>query len=237
MRLGLLVCDSVVEELRPAHGDYPEMFRALFATAPGVDLVTYDVRVGAYPSRLDECDAYITTGSRFSVYDDERWITELEGFIRRLDKARHPLVGICFGHQLMAQALGGAVTESTKGWGIGVKSAAVVSHESWMQPHLDELALHMSHRDQVEELPQGARVLASSEHCAVAAFAVDEHFLAIQGHPEFDREYMTALIRRRADIVGRDVAEAALTTIGQQTHEQVVVAWVQNFVSQQSWRS
>ncbi|KAA0234056.1 MAG: hypothetical protein JJLCMIEE_00932 [Acidimicrobiales bacterium] len=234
MRLGLLVCDSVAEELRPVHGDYPEMFNSLFAAAPEVDLVTYDVRVGTYPSRLDDCDAYITTGSRLSAYDDEPWITELERFIRQLDEARHPLVGICFGHQLMAQALGGIVRQSDKGWGMGVRRAVVVGREGWMQPRLDELALHMSHRDQVEELPERARLLATSAHCAVAAFAVGDHFLAIQGHPEFDQDYMAALIRRRADIVGSDAARAALATIGEETHEQVVIAWVLNFVSARS---
>ena len=108
----------------------------------------------------------------------------------------------CFGHQLIAQALGGAVGRAAAGWGVGVHTWKVVRDESWMRPAKREFRLLASHQDQVKTLPSGARLLASSKFCPHAAFAVGEHMLAVQGHPEFTKAYAEFLMHKRRPLLG-----------------------------------
>ena len=130
MRIGILKTDSVRAEFQREFGDYPAMFRAmLMASADDIpiEFQDYDVQRGEYPASLDECDAYLITGSRESVYDDKPWIHRLAQFVRELDAAQHPLVGICFGHQLIAHVLGGETRQADVGWAVGVHETVVVS--------------------------------------------------------------------------------------------------------------
>ena len=114
MNVGLLECDHVLEKFRHIAGDYRDMFAVWL---PQFELQAFDVRNGEFPSSVDACDAYLTTGSRFSAYDDEAWIQQLKDFVRQLHEAEKPFVGICFGHQVLAEALGGKVEKAESGWG------------------------------------------------------------------------------------------------------------------------
>ena len=108
MKLGILKTDAVRPEWVPEFGEYPDMFMALLAREdPQLEFAVYDVEQGIYPQDIDEVDAYLITGSKSSVYEDKPWIQELMEFVRVLDRRRKKIVGICFGHQLVAQALGG----------------------------------------------------------------------------------------------------------------------------------
>ena len=121
MKLGILKTDTVRPEWVPEFGEYPDMFVDLLGQAdPDLQFQVYDVENGEYPADIDEVDAYLITGSKSSVYDDKAWIGELMDFVRELDQRRKKLVGICFGHQLVAQALGGKTEKSSKGWGVGL---------------------------------------------------------------------------------------------------------------------
>ena len=107
MKLGILKTDAVRPEWVPEFGEYPDMFIGLLRLAdPALEFRVYDVEEGVYPEDIDEVDAYLITGSKSSVYDDQPWIATLMEFVRELDRRRKKLVGICFGHQLVAQALG-----------------------------------------------------------------------------------------------------------------------------------
>src|SRR5215211_7620985 len=135
MKVGLLECDHVADDLRHIAGDYRQMFAELFNRhAPQIELEYFDVCNRIFPASIDACDAYLTTGSKASVYDREDWIRDLKGFVQQLHDAGKPYVGICFGHQMLAEALGGKVEKTSRGWGIGVRDLNVVKTEDWMQP-------------------------------------------------------------------------------------------------------
>lgn len=230
MKVGLLECDHVAEPLRHIAGDYCEMFADLFRRrAPQLELLNFDVRNGEFPASVDACEAFVCTGSRFSAYDPDDWIQELKGFLRRLREAEKPFVGICFGHQVMAEALGGKVEKAAQGWGIGVHALNVVNAESWMQPAQAACGIQYSHRDQVVRLPENGVLLGESDHCPVAMFRVGETMLGIQGHPEFPADYVEALVRGRTELIGANLVNAA--RFHAPTDEDVITAWLTKFLS------
>ena len=243
MRIGLLECDHVREKFQHIAGDYRVMFPALFKDF-ALDWVFYDVINGQFPKSVQECDAYICTGSRFSVYDNEPWIVTLKTFVQILKKARKPFVGICFGHQMLAEALGGKVEKAAVGWCVGVHKFKVssgvsslecgVSNESFSHSTLRtlNLTLHlmMMCQDQVQQLPEGAKVLASAADCPVAMMQIDDFMLGIQAHPEFTIAYEAALIEARIERIGAEKAEAALQTLTQKIDNQLTANWIISFI-------
>ncbi len=228
MRIGLLECDHVNDKLRHIAGDYRDMFASLFRRyAPQVELAYFDVQNGELPASVDTCAGYLTTGSRFSAYDDDIWIDELKGFVRRLRDADKPFVGICFGHQVLAEALGGKV--ASQPWGIGAHSMNIVQSEKWMNPQQGDCSVLYSHRDQVQVLPEKSVVLARASHCPVAMFRVGERMLGIQGHPEFPTDYAEALVRSRTEMIGAEMVNEA--DFKRPTDEAVITRWLVNFLS------
>ncbi len=229
MKIGLLECDHVREDLLPIAGDYRQMFADLFARhAPQLELVNFDVRNGEFPASVDACEAFVCTGSRFSAYDAEDWIRELKNFLRQLRNADKPFVGICFGHQVLAEALGGKVEKAEQGWGIGVHSLNVTRTESWMQPEQAACGIQYSHRDQVVRLPEQSVLLGESDHCPVAMYRVGETMLGIQGHPEFPAAYVEALVRGRTELIGEENVNAA--SFDAPTDEGTITHWLAKFL-------
>lgn len=231
MNIGLLQCDHVAERFQHIAGDYPEMFGALFGKH--FNLIPYDVCNGVWPASLQECDAYLCTGSRWSVYEDVSWIHDLKSFVRSAYETRTPFIGICFGHQMMAEALGGKVAKSEYGWGVGIRAVEFTNLEPWMQPQQTTLHLHYMHQDQVLRLPQDSVVLAQSEHCPVAAFRVGETMFGIQAHPEFTNDYSAALLADRIARIGADRVAEAQASLSYPTDETVFVQWVREFLTAQ----
>ncbi len=230
LKVGLLECDHVGEPLRHIAGDYRQMFDDLFQHhAPQFELMSFDVRNGEFPASVDACEAFVCTGSRFSAYDQHDWIQELKGFLRRLHEADKPFVGICFGHQVLAEALGGKVEKAEQGWGLGVHSLNVVKTESWMQPEQSSCGIQYSHRDQVVRMPESSVLLGESDHCPVAMFRVGETMLGIQGHPEFSAVYTEALVRGRIDLIGAEKVNAA--KFDAPTDEAIITNWLAKFLN------
>jgi GMP synthase-like glutamine amidotransferase len=219
-RIGLLQCDHVAPEFLPIAGDYAEMFRRWL---PG-DWRVYDLTRGERPADVAECDGYVSTGSRASVCDREPWIESFAQVVRDLHAADHPFFGVCFGHQMIAHALGGRVAKCPRGWGIGVHRFHVSAREPWMEPPLESFAALMSCQDQVEELPPSSVVLAGNEHCPVGLFRCGS-LVGLQGHPEFPAEYARALMEARRERIGAERVDAALTTLVQPTDAVALAAW------------
>ena len=230
MNIGLLQCDHVAERFRHIAGDYLEMFGAVFGAY--FNLVPFDVCNGEWPTSLDECDAYLCTGSRWSVYDDVPWIHDLKAFVQRSYETSKPFIGICFGHQMMAEALGGKVEKSDYGWGVGIQPLEITRAETWMQPEQATLKLHYMHRDQVTRLPENSLVLGHSEHCPVAAFRVGDTMLGIQAHPEFTNEYSEALLADRLERIGAERVQQARASFVHNTDENVFAQWVVEFLAE-----
>lgn len=233
MRVGLLVCDHVRDELRPIAGDYPDMFHALFADLDGVSLLPYDIVSGEPSPDPGECGAWIITGSRYSAYDDLPWIKDLERFVRRASESRVPLVGVCFGHQLIARAMGGRVAGSSRGWGVGSVEVRVVEagKPDWMQPPRDAYRILNSHADQVERIPEGGLVLGWNDHCPVSLMTVGDYLLGIQGHPEMPVPYLRGLIEsRRGSRMPEETADKGLRSLELGSDRELVRDWMINFL-------
>jgi GMP synthase-like glutamine amidotransferase len=223
--IGLLQCDHVDDRFRSVSGDYDAMFREWL---PG-EWRVYDMAALECPASIDECDAYVTTGSRASVYDDQPWIHAFADLVRRIDSAKVPFLGMCFGHQMMAQALGGRVARSSKGWAVGVHEFRVNIRESWMDPPLESFRVLMSCQDQVQALPPESIVLASNTHCPVGLFRV-RNMLGLQGHPEFSPAYAEALLKHRAAIIGSERVDAALATLARPVNRSELSCWASRFL-------
>ena len=225
MRAGLLVVGHVDERSRHVAGDYPELFSALLAPE-GIEVVPYAAEDGQLPASLAECDGWLCSPSRLSVYDDSPWIADVEQLLRDAIAAEQPFVGICFGHQLLAQALGGRVERAPDGWGVGVQEYEVVESLACMRPPLDAFALIASHQDQVVDVPSGARVIARSEFCPVAGLAVGDRIWTVQGHPEFVPDLADHLLAGRIELIGAERVARARESLAQPTDRATIARWI-----------
>ncbi|WGV17786.1 type 1 glutamine amidotransferase [Fuscovulum ytuae] len=201
MRIGILQTGLAPEALAPEMGDYPDMFARLL-DGHGFSFQTWKVVEEEFPSSVHDADGWLITGSRHGVYEDHPWIPPLEQFIRDAFAARVPVVGICFGHQIVAQAMGGKVERYAGGWAVGATEYDFGG---------EMLRLNAWHRDQVVKAPAGATVIASNDFCANAALLYDDRALTVQAHPEFRPEFVDGLMRTRGKGLVPDevMAEAA----------------------------
>ena len=169
----------------------------------------------------------LITGSPAGVYEDHAWIPPLEQFLRSA-KGKSKLVGICFGHQIMAQAYGGRVETSERGWGIGLQRYDVIETAPWMDD-APSFAIPVSHQDQIVELPPAARILARNAFSPFALLAYDDQpAISMQFHPEFEPDYAKALIECRFDRVPDPAA--AIASLDAPDDRQRVAGWIRNFL-------
>ncbi len=201
MRIGVFLCGEVAPELFEQHGKYSAMFESLFSDhTDDIRLKFYNALNEEFPSNESDCDGYIISGSKYSVYDSDKWIESLSAFVARLYEKKIRTLGICFGHQLIASTLGGEVIKSEKGWGVGVSAHNIVRRPQWLHTnhkHPNSISLLVSHQDQVISLPEHSDLIASSEFCPNAMFCVRNYFLGIQGHPEFNKSFSRGLMQHR----------------------------------------
>ena len=201
MLIGILQTGHAPDALRPTHGDYPDLFARLLA---GRDLTfrTWAVVDGEFPAGPRDAEGWLITGSRHGAYEDHPWIPPLERLIREVVAARVPLVGICFGHQIVAQALGGRVRKHPGGWSVGR------TEYDWAG---EAVALNAWHQDQVVEVPKGAQVVATNAFCENAALLYGDTVFTVQAHPEFSSAWTADMIEGRGrGVVPDPLLDAAL---------------------------
>ncbi len=199
MKIGILKCGQSPSVLRDSLGDYDDMFVRLLA-GRGFDFASWHVEAMEFPASVHEADGWLLTGSRHGVYEDHAFIPVLEDFIRRAYAAAVPLVGICFGHQIVAQALGGKVVKFPGGWAVGAQDYQVDGRS---------LTLNAWHQDQVVEVPPGARVAGGNAFCENAVLVYGDRALTVQAHPEFDDAVIDGLIAHRSAAVPEALLDQA----------------------------
>jgi GMP synthase (glutamine-hydrolysing) len=187
MQIGILQTGESPDALRAEMGDYPDFFETLLA-GRGLTFRRWAVLRNAFPDSVNDCDGWLITGSRFGAYEDHPWIPPLEAFIRQAYDAHVPVVGVCFGHQIIAQAMGGKVEKYPGGWSVGPTEYDFDG---------EKLTLNAWHQDQVTKLPPGAQVVGRTAFCENAALLYDDRMFSVQPHPEFRNDFVQGLIEKR----------------------------------------
>lgn len=233
LTLGLIEVGLPPEDFNNRYGSYPSMFKSLLnELSDDFQFRDYAVLSGEIPQQACECDAWLITGSKHGVYEDHPWIEPLSELIRSAHQADIPMIGICFGHQLISQALGGVVAKSDKGWALGVNNYQLVANKPWMKGAEQEFSMQAYHQDQVLELPAGTEVIASSEFCPYAALNFADRAISFQAHPEFSAEYTRALLSNRMSqgMLPEQQTQQALEVLDQPNQRQLVGSWMASFL-------
>lgn len=224
MNLGLLACDHIQTEFP----DYPELFESIL---PTFTFKIYNVCEGIFPDSANDCDSWLITGSKYSVYDDIDWINKLKVFVQDIAKFNKPCIGVCFGHQMLGEAMGGKVQKSDSGWCVGVHEFEMLYKESWMEPFHNKLNLLMSCQDQIKTLPPNSKILAKSPLCPVGMIQIGSNMLGIQGHPEFSYEYVKYLMLDRTNRIGEEIVNQGLASLMLPIQSKIVSDWMIRFLS------
>ncbi|MBF9031395.1 type 1 glutamine amidotransferase [Rhodobacterales bacterium HKCCE3408] len=203
MLIGILQCGHLPDDIQAVHGDYDRVYARLLE-GRGYEFRAWSVVDMDFPDGPEDADAWLVTGSKYGAYEDLPFIAPLEELIRAIRDAGKPLVGICFGHQIIAQALGGTVEKFAGGWGTGLQTYAVDGHT------LDLMAWH---QDQVTRVPKEAQVIGRSEFCENAFVSYGPKTLTMQPHPEFDSDLTARLIEARRGTVPTERLDQASRTL------------------------
>lgn len=223
MLIGILQTGLAPEQLMGEMGDYPDMFQRLL-DGNGFTFKTWRVLDGEFPPDVHTADGWLITGSKFGAYEDHAWIPPLEDFVRAAYAAHVPMVGICFGHQIIAQAMGGRVEKFTKGWSVGATDydfgGKTVRLNAW-------------HQDQVVEKPETATVIGSNDFCANAALLYDDRMFTVQPHPEFQPDFVDGLMKTRGrGLVPDSLLDAATARLNEPLSDTSIAGQIAAFFKQ-----
>ncbi len=216
MKIGILETGLPPTELSDVYGRYGEMFvRFVGDNDKTFSFEIFTVLEDQFPEDVNQCDGYLITGSKFSAYEDLPWIHRLKSLVREIHSAELPMIGVCFGHQVIAEALGGKVEKFSGGWGVGIHQYEITQSQPDVLPESQQkLTINAFHQDQISILPEGAEVFATSDFCEYAGVVYGDKILTVQAHPEFTIPFTDSLLSSdRAEIVPVETLQQALSRL------------------------
>lgn len=225
--IGILVTGHTPDELVETYGNYADMFVRLL-DGHDFQFKRFFVVDGEFPASVHDADAWLLTGSKFGVYEQHEWIRKLEAFIRDAYEQKRPMVGICFGHQVMAQALGGHVEKFAGGWSAGTTTYRRTDKD-------EEQVLLSWHQDQVVKVPEIAEVIGSNEFCSNAVLRYADWGLSYQPHPEFQPDFFKDLVKARGSVLPEELAQQA-RQVDQSLSTNTIAEEIGTFLRQQTSR-
>ena len=231
LRICILEADDLHPQLQPHYQSFGQMFiRLLGNQGRAVCFETYNVVRGEYPDERGCFDAYLVTGSKADSFGMDAWIVRLREYLLIRYRAGDVLLGVCFGHQILALVLGGHTERAEQGWGVGVHRYRMLCSPVRGLDAPSHLQMLISHRDQVPRLPAGAQLLASSDFCPNAAFILDGRVLCFQGHPEFTHDFSRSLLQIRQGVYTPEFYARCLDSLQQGHDGETVGSWMLEFV-------
>ncbi|MEY8246821.1 MAG: glutamine amidotransferase [Bermanella sp.] len=235
MKLGILAAGTSPPELIDKHGSYAQMMMQLLdKTASGYSFEVFEVHEGVFPADISVCDGWLISGSKFNAYDREPWMLRLRELIKAIYRARQPLLGICFGHQIIAATFGAKLNKFAGGWGVGLHQYTIKAGFDFIPAGTQSVRLNAIHQDQVLSKPANAEVFASSPFCPFAGLVYGETILSMQAHPEFSGQFEADLLRLRAGTsVPAGVAQQGLDSLagGKAAQQREVAQWIASFLN------
>jgi GMP synthase-like glutamine amidotransferase len=225
MKLCILENDDLDPAIVPTYSRYGAMFERLFRDAGATDwsFDIFSTPRNEYPESFATYDAVLLTGSKADSFSQDAWVLELRRRVSELLDQKKKLLGVCFGHQLIALCLGAKVGRAPQGWGVGRMSYEWHAADLPLATEDKKMSLLVSHQDQVLELPGNAVLLASNAHCPIAGYSMGEEVFCVQGHPEFEAGYSAFLLDKRRDRLGEPVYKDAIASL-RHGHDGLTVA-------------
>ena len=232
LTIGILNCGTNRDQWMAEHGDFSDWFKPflLMAANRPIEFKVFQAHLDDLPGSTEEADAWLITGSPISVYEDPAWQVNLSTFLQQAMQTK-PIIGICYGHQLLHHMLGGKV-EKMPQWGIGVHTYDALELPTWVSNKASEISLLTSHQDQVTQLAPYSTVLATSTFCANAITQIGSNIFTVQGHPELTRVLASEVYEFRREDQGQELTDQAMASVDKPISDDIFSQWVFDFIDQ-----